>query len=163
MALGANSTDFDHVLLTSGPKLTTVNSALFATSTLAVAGSSVFSNSISLNNQQIQNNLRYVQPFGPVADGTNDVSLGSAQPSPMVGGSYAIVVEITGNPQIGPSAIGRWNGTTWAGANGAAFTYPGGNVSVGIRPAAGGASLVMSNGSGAAVSGNVYYISLGAN
>lgn len=161
--LGANPDQANNIVLTSGPGATTVNTNLLCQQGLAVAGASVFTNSIGLNNQQIQDNLRYVQPFGPVADGTNDVSLGSPQPSPMVGGSYAIVVEITGNPQIGPSAIGRWDGATWAGANGAAFTYPGGNVAVGIRPAVGGASLVMSNGSGAPVSGNVYYISLGEN
>lgn len=162
--LGANADVYDNIVLSSGPAATTVNTNLICGQGLAVAGASVFTNSIALNNQQIQDNLRYTQPFGPVADGTNDVPLGTPQPSPMAGGSYAIMVQVTGNPQIQPSCIGYWNGAQWsAGANGAAFTYPGGNVSVGIRPAVGGASLVMSNGSGAPISGFVYYVALGEN
>ena len=161
--LGANADVYDNIVLSSGPAATTVNTNLICGQGLAVAGVSVFTNSIGLNNQQIQDNLRYTQAFGPVADGTNDVALGSAQPA-LLSGSYAIMVQVIGNPQIQPSCIGYWNGTQWsAGANGAAFTYPGGNVAVGIRPAAGGASLVMSNGSGAPVSGFVYYVSLGEN
>lgn len=161
--LGANPDVFDNIVLSSGPAATTVNTNLICTQGLAVAGASVFTNSIGLNNQQIQDNLRYTQAFGPVADGTNDVALGSAQPA-LISGSYAITVQVIGNPQIQPSCIGYWNGTQWsAGANGAAFTYPGGNVAVGIRPAVGGASLVMSNGSGAAISGYVYYVALGEN
>lgn len=161
--LGANPDVFDSIVLTSGPALTTVNTALVAASTLEVQGIAVFDQSISLSGQQVQDNLRYTQAFGPVADGTNDVALGTAQPA-LLAGSYAIAVQIVGNPQIQPSCIGIWNGTQWsAGANGAAMTYPGGNVSVGIRPAVGGATLVMSNGSGAPISGFVYYVALGEN
>lgn len=161
--LGANPDGYDHIVLTTGPNATTVNTNLYCAQGLAVAGASVFTNSIGLNNQQIQDNLRYSQPFGPIPDGSNDAALGTPQPSPMVGGSYAIVVVMPGSPQIQPSAIGRWDGATWTGANGTAHSWPGANPVVGIRPAVGGASLVLSNASGGAVSGTVYYISLGEN
>jgi len=167
MRLGASATSFQNVVLSDA--LTTVNTTLamgvgaaINAQSLNVAGNSLFTSSIDINNQQIQNNLRYTQAF-TVADGTNDVSPGTAQPA-LIAGSYAIFVQVTGNPQIQPSCVGYWNGAIWsAGANGAAFTYPGGNVAVGIRPAAGGASLVMSNGSGASISGFIYYCSLGEN
>lgn len=164
--LGATPAVFDNIVCSAGPALTTVNTNLTCAAGLTVAGASVFSNSIDLNNQQIQNNLRFTQAFN-VADGTNDVSPGTAQPSPMPFGSYAILVQITSpstGVQVQPSCIGFWNGTIWsAGANGVGTTFPGGNVAVGIRPSADGTRLVMSNGSGSAITGFIYYTSLGEN
>jgi hypothetical protein len=161
--LGANPLVFDNIVCSAGPSLTTINTNLVCAAGLGVNGASVFTQSISLENQQVQNNLRYTQSFGPIADSTNDQPLGTAQPT-LLSGSYAIFVQVTGNPQIQPGGIGYWNGTTWSGgANFAAHAYPGGGVTVGLRPAVGGASLVISNGSGAAISGFVYYTSLGEN
>lgn len=175
LVLGANDTVNSAIVIATTPSPAvnvnvplnmTLGNPLTVNSDLTVNGSSNFVSSISLGNQQVQNNLRYTQAFGPVADGTNDQPLGTAQPA-LIAGSYAISVQIT-SPSTGvqfqPSCIGYWNGTIWsAGANGAGITYPGGNVAVGIRPAVGGASLVMSNGSGSPVSGFIYYTSLGEN
>lgn len=145
--------------------ITSVSNTLACLGQLGVAGPSAFQSSISLEGQQVQNNLRYQQPFGPIPDGANDQPLGSAQPV-MLAGSYAITAQITsaGGGQIQPSAIGVWNGTQWtAGANGAGLSFPGGGVAVAFRPAPDGASLVMSNASGAPVSGFIYYVALGEN
>lgn len=164
--LGANPATFDNIVLSSAPSLTTINTNTVVNAGLTVAGNSLFTSSIDINNQQIQNNLRYTQAFGPIADATNDQPLGTAQPA-LIAGSYAISVQITSpstGVQIQPGGIGYWNGATWsAGANFAAHSYPGGGVAVGVRPAVGGATLVISNGSGSAISGYIYYASLGEN
>lgn len=161
LTLGANDTVNSQIGVGNGG--VSIFTPLTVGTSLTVTGPADFDQSISLSNQQVQDNLRYTQPFGPIADATNDQPLGTAQPA-LIAGSYAIAVQIVGNPQIQPSCIGYWNGAQWsAGANGAGHAYPGGGVAVGIRPAPGGASLLMSNGSGAPVSGFVYYISLGEN
>lgn len=163
--LGANPYTFDSIVLTSAPSLTTINTNTVVNAGLTVNGASRFVTSIDINNQQIQNNLRYTQAFGPIPDGTNNGAIGTPQP-PLIAGSYAIYVQVTGAPQIQPSAIGYWNGAQWsAGGSGTAVSYPGGGAVLNFRPdpATLGAALCISNASGGPVSGFVYYASLGEN
>jgi hypothetical protein len=161
LQLGSSTASATNIVLTDGATGVNTNLTMGVGTTINAVNLSV-SGGIDMNQTQVVDNLRYTQAFS-VADGTNDAALGTAQPA-LAQGSYAIFVQVTGDPQIQPSCIGFWNGAIWSGgANGAAFTYPGGNVAVGIRPAAGGATLVMSNGSGAAIAGFVYYVSLGTN
>jgi hypothetical protein len=161
LQLGASLASPTNIVLTDAATGVNTNLTMGVGTSISAVNLSISGN-LDMNQTQVVDNLRYQQAFN-VADGTNDVALGTAQPA-LAQGSYAIFVSVTGDPQIQPSAIGFWNGAIWSGgANGAAFTYPGGNVAVGIRPAAGGATLVMSNGSGAAITGFVYYVSLGAN
>jgi hypothetical protein len=95
-------------------------------------------------------------------DGTNNGTL--PQPVSLPAGTYAITLQNTPDFGSNLSMIARWNGTQWsAGGTAVGVSFPGGGVNRGLNVASGGTTLQISNGTGAAMSGFVYYTAISSN
>lgn len=157
--IGANPVLFDALVVQSIPSnRIRANVPILAGSSLGVVGASFFQQSISLENQQIQNNLRYSIAVPSIADASTAIL---AQPA-LLSGSYAIMLQNTANFSLNISCVGIWNGTTWvAGASGT--TSGSGGVKAFIVPSNIGDTLTLTNASGSAIEGFLYFTSLGEN
>lgn len=158
--IGANPVFFDGLVVESNPvDRVRVRVPLLTESSLTVQSTSDFQGSINLNNQQILGNLRYTQIVLSVPNGTNDAPLN--QPAGLPGGSYLINFTNSANFQFNCSAVGFWNGSQWTSGGTGTTCQPGSGIAVFIRPNVAGTGLAISNASGSAIAGFIYYTSIG--
>jgi len=165
--LGANGAVFDSIVLTSGPALTTVNTAL----TVAGGGATNFSGQVNTaagvpivcgGSITTGGNL-ILSSNGGALDGITSAAVPVAgagaipNPANLTTGTWLVVYigNGAGNENAQPSGVFYWQGASWAG-NAVSFNFTAGAPNCAIGPVAGGATL---NIGGAAVpgAGTVYF------
>ena len=174
--LGANPDVYDVMVLTSSPSSAVIVNTdlnmpvggstlrLQNGASLLCTGTATFQGPVNMTASLptlYQQSVAFATP-----DGTNNGVL--PQPVSLPAATYAITLSNTAEPALNLSMIARWNGAIWsAGGTAVGVSFPGGGVPAvinrGIIVAPGGATLEITNGTGTAMSGFVYYTAISAN